>query len=116
MCTHFKAPIALGNSFNVERQYSLIKSNIFHQYTLPMNPIVFLEVFIKRINFVTTLMKMLMKQSSKQNANEAEDKMDIDENPDADIHETEEVSDTLLIENSNIFKLNYIKKMKSLLM
>lgn len=95
MCAHFQAPIALGNSCNVERQYSLIKSNLFHQYTLPVNPVVFLEIFVKRINTVTTLMKMRMKQSAKLKDDETD--MDIDENLHAEMHDASTVSNNSLI-------------------
>lgn len=97
MCAHFQAPNALGNSCNVERQYSLIKSNIFHQYTLPVNSVVFLEIFIKRINSVTTLMKMRLKQSVKQTEEEEQEGMDIDENPEEQMHAASTVSNISFI-------------------
>lgn len=92
MCTHFQAPNLLGNSCNVESYYSLLKNNIFHLYTLPVSPVVFIEILVKRINSVTTLMKMFMKQSAHLENDDVEKKTNIAEISDMEMHETPKVS------------------------
>lgn len=86
MCDYFQVPNALANSCNVERQYSLLKSNIFRRFALPVTPVVFLEQYIKRINSVTTLMSMMMKQTAELQQGETED-----ENHDVKTHEVPKV-------------------------
>lgn len=80
MCTHFNEPVALGNSCDVERMYALIKSAIFRNYSLPVSAVVFVENMVKRMNTVTTLMKMNMKQSALQRMNEMGDENENEQN------------------------------------
>lgn len=92
MCAHFKTQNSLGNSCNVESYYSLLKNQIFHKYTLPVSAVLFIEVLVKRINSVTTLMSMFMKQSARLENDEAEKKADIAENSGMKMHEVPQVS------------------------
>lgn len=80
MCGHFNVPIALGNSCDVERMYALIKQTIFHNYKLPVSAVVFIENMVKRINSITTLTKMNMKQSALQRLSEMGDEFEPEEN------------------------------------
>lgn len=66
MCQYFHSPNVTANSCDVERQYSLIKSNIFHRYKLPVSAVVFIETLVKSINSVTTLTTIMMKQRALQ--------------------------------------------------
>lgn len=91
MCSYFKAPNALGNSCNVESQYSLLKNHIFHKCKLPVNPVVFVRTYIKRIDSVATLMKWSMKQSAIMEGHESINEIGVVQNTDTQTHEISEV-------------------------
>lgn len=76
MCEYFEWTNKTGNSCNVERQFSLIKSNIFKKYTLPVGIAVFVREMVKRVNSAATLTKLILKRP-------VPDEKDIEEDSDA---------------------------------
>lgn len=93
MCAYFKSPNLTGNSCNVERQFGLIKSNIFKKYTLPVSATVFVQTMVNRINSVATLTKLIMKHTNNQNKADIEDDFDPEpaQNVDLKTHEVPNV-------------------------
>lgn len=67
MNAYFNSTNVTGNTCNVERQFALIKNTIFCKHKLPVSAVVFIENMVKRINSVTTLITLLMRQTNIQN-------------------------------------------------